>query len=122
MAAEVASRRDPNPNFGSDRGQVSANLAVRVLRAVRNHAALTDPALGPNPVKLPRAWYAEPARRRIVSPDRLPDFYRAVEAVPNAIARDYLKLVLVTGRRLSEAASLRWEDVTLPDPKKRTPA
>jgi integrase len=26
----------------------------------------------------------------------------------------------VTGLRLSEATSLRWEDVTLPDPKKRT--
>jgi integrase len=110
----------PEPELDSDRGSVSANLAVRVLRAVWNHAALTDPTLGPNPVKLPRAWYAEPRRERVVPKDRLPEFYRAIEAVPNAIARDYLKLVLTTGLRLSEAASLRWDDITLPDPKKRT--
>jgi integrase len=120
IAAEVAAQRPEVANFSSDRGTVSANLAMRFLRAVWNHAALADPTLGPNPVKLPRAWFSEPRRERIVPIDRLPEFYSAVEAVPNQVARDYLKLILTTGLRLSEAASLRWEDVTLPDPTKRT--
>jgi integrase len=47
----------------------------------------------------------------MVPADRLADFYGAVNALPNPIARDFVLLLLFTGMRRGEAASLRWDDV-----------
>jgi integrase len=63
--------------------------------------------------RLRRQWYPEPRRERVVRSEELPKFYEAVCALPNQIARDHLLLMLFTGLRLSESASLRWEDIDL---------
>jgi hypothetical protein len=66
-------------------GNVTANLMMRILGFVWIFAAdcATLPA---NPVlRLRRQWYAEPRRKRKVSFDQLPDFYRAVCGLPNPI-------------------------------------
>jgi hypothetical protein len=49
--------------------------------------------------------YPVPMRVGMVSPDRLPDFYREVIALPNSIQRDYLLLLLFTGMRNGETAA-----------------
>jgi len=105
------------------KGTTTANATMRALRAIWNFAADRTPDLPPNPVRrLRRQWYPEPRRERIVRTDELPSFYQAVCALPNQIARDHILLMLFTGLRLSESASLRWDDIDLIQRVIRLPA
>jgi integrase len=93
-------------------GAATANGVFRVLRALWNFAADRDDTLGRNPVgRLKDQWYLVPKREGLVKGDQLADFYRAIDALPNGITRDYLMLLLFTGMRRGEAAALRWDDV-----------
>ena len=87
-----------------------ANSVMRALRAIYYHAIESRPELK-NPVKLRKQWYDVPRRERLVRADDLKKFYDAVAKLPNPVARDYLLLILFTGLRRSEAASLTWADV-----------
>ncbi len=102
-------------------GNSAANMAMRVLRAVWNHAADGMP-LPDNPVRLRRGWYPEPRRETIVKMSDLAAFYQAAIALPNTVQRDYLLLILFTGLRLSEAAALRWDEIDLAERIIRVPA
>jgi integrase len=107
IAAEIE-RDDGRP------GQARANAVMRALRALYNYQMEHDPKLGRNPVRLTRAWFKVGQRDRHISEEQLPVFYRAVCELPNAVAKDYLLLLLFTGLRRTEAAGLRWSDVDLP--------
>lgn len=105
------------------KGTTTANCAMRALRVLWNFAADRTPDLPPNPARrLRRQWYAEPRRERMVKAEQLPAFYAAVNELPNPVARDYLLLLLFTGLRLSESASLRWDDIDLNQRVIRLPA
>jgi integrase len=98
------------------KGTTTANCAMRALRVVYNFEADRIAAkpgtlpLPPWPVRrLKTQWYEEPPRERIVKDEELPAFYAAVCALPNAVARDHILLMLFTGLRLTESASLRWD-------------
>jgi integrase len=100
---------------GRYKGETTANGVMRALRVIWNAAAEINPNLATNPVRiLRRSWFAIARRERLVRPDELPKFYAAVRALPNQIAADYLTLLLFTGLRRQEAASLTWDDVDLP--------
>jgi integrase len=104
-------------------GASTANGVLRTFRVLWNFAADRTPDLPPNPIKrLKRQWYAEPRRVRIVSTADLPKFYQAVCALPNPVASDYLKILLFTGMRRTEAATLRWENIDLVEGVIRIPA
>jgi integrase len=109
-------------HWGGLSGASTANGVMRALRAVWNHANDRGPALGPNPVRLRRAWFAEPRRERTVSADDLPRFYAALDATPNTTARDAVKLMLFTGLRRGEALALRWDECDLAARVIRLPA
>jgi integrase len=95
-------------------GTTTANFAMKTLRILWNFAADRTPHMPPNPVRrLRRQWYAEPRRERIVKIDDMPVFFKAVDALPNKIARDFILLLLFTGLRIGEARALRWEEVDL---------
>jgi integrase len=98
---------------GRTSGQVTANGAFKTFRMLYNFAADRVEDLPPNPVRrLKRNWYPEPAKERIVPEDKMPEFYRALCNLPD-LQRDYLKLLMFTGMRRTEAASLLWTDVDL---------
>jgi integrase len=103
-------------------GPSTANLAMRVLRIVWNYAA--DRSTLPEcPVaRLKKRWYEEQRRTRHVTFEQLPHFYRAVTALENSAARDYILLLLFTGMRRREAAGLRWSDVDFGQKIIRVPA
>lgn len=117
IAADVHTRR-PNRS-----GASSANGAMRLLRAVINFAKdECDIDLPNNPVRLRRQWFPEPRRSGHVRPEDLAKFYAAVATLPNDVARDYLILLLFTGMRRNEAATLTWDDVDLDNKTMRIPA
>jgi len=110
------------------KGHSAANSTMRVLRVLWNYAKERNPDLPDKPVnRLRRAWYPEERREGCVKATDLPTFHKAVLGLQNTVHRDYLLLVLFTGLRRNEAATLRWADVDLQErmislPAKRTKA
>jgi integrase len=110
-----------HPVLGERYGKAWANLSMRVLRALFNFAAANYEVGGKalvldNPVKRlsrTRAWFRVDRRETLIKPHQLRPWMDAVLALDNALARDYLQLVLLTGLRRSEALGLKWEDVDL---------
>jgi integrase len=104
-------------------GYGSANLALQTLRVLYNFVAEREPGMPPNPVsRLKRQWFPVHRRERLVKADDLPAFHRAILELPNPVQRDYLLLLLYTGLRRSEAASLTWSDVDFSARTLRLPA
>src|SRR5262245_1687675 len=102
---------------GRYQGNRTANYAMRVLGILWDFEdkRLFDeskPGLPQNPAKLSKdERYHEQSSERSVNEKDLPAFYAALDKLPNRIHRDYLKLLLFTGLRRTEAAALRWEDI-----------
>lgn len=109
--------------------KAQANLAMRFLRALFNFAAgqyedSKGQALIPdNPVRRlsqTRAWYRMERRQTVIKPHELAPWFQAVMNLKNDVKgqnretiRDYLLLVLFTGLRREEAASMTWSNVDL---------
>src|SRR5262249_1011224 len=99
------------------------NVTMRVLGVLWNFAATRNPSLPPNPVtRLRRQWFKVPRRTRMVPPDKLPEFHAAIMSLENSVARDYLRVLLFSGLRRREAATLTWVDVDFVNGVIRIPA
>ncbi len=114
-----------------------ANNAMRVLRAVFNHAmakyedAQGRPLIQANPVdrlSQVRAWYPTTRRQTIIKPHQLSAWYEATLQLNEVCTRDLLHVLLFTGLRKTEAATLEWRGVdfddgtlTIKDTKNRDP-
>ncbi|MEQ6886467.1 integrase family protein [Salicola sp. Rm-C-2C1-2] len=115
-----------------------ANLTMRFLRAVLNHASEHygyddgTPFLSYNPVKrlsAAKKWNKVKRRRTFIEPNMLADWWKVVTGgligLKNADEiRDCLILSMLTGVRPNEAKDLRWQNVnfksktmTFPDTK-----
>lgn len=103
------------------RAPARANNVMRVLRAVFNHAmeqyedAKGQPIILVNPVDRlshNRSWYRVERRTSVLKAHELGDWLAATEQL-NSTSRDYLQLLLFTGLRKTEAASLPWEAIDL---------
>lgn len=126
--------------LGRKNGPHYANNALRLLRAVYNfaNAAYDDteghPLVPLNPVMVltqTRAWFPKKRRRSVITKAQLPAWYAAVLSLremlknpkrpelgldPEApMVSDYLLLLLFTGLRRNEAATLKVEQVDLDD-------
>ncbi len=97
-------------------GPATATRNMRVFRSVYNFAMFMHEELPPNPtgrLSRLRMWRRDQRRRTYIRASDLPAWYAAVMALENDSARDYLRLVLFTGMRRSEAMRLRWEHIDL---------
>ena len=126
--------------LGRRNGPHYANNALRLLRALYNFAAAAyddaegHPLVPLNPVSVltqTRAWYPKKRRLTVITRAQLPAWYKAVLALRDhlknpkkpeegrdpdaALVSDYLLLVLFTGLRRKEAASLRFDRIDFID-------
>lgn len=94
-----------------------ANTVMRVLRALFNYSIEVYPELiKSNPVQRLnnlKAWNKLKPRCRVIKDDQLKVWFDSVNSLTDLAARDYLLLLLFTGLRKKEAASLKWSDVDL---------
>jgi integrase len=127
-----------------ERSPAQANLTMRFVRALFNFAigqyedSEGNPIIPDNPIKRlsqTRSWYRVDRRNTVIKAHDLPAWLNAVSNLTNdhvgrnrEMIRDYLLLLLFTGLRREEGASLKWEHVdlkahtlTIPDPKNRQP-
>ena len=112
-----------------ERGEAYANLAMRLLRALFNYAgARYEDSAGnslvpENPVRRlsqTRSWYRSKRKDTFIKSHELPAWFKAVLALKNEgddstaqTVADYLLLLIFTGLRRNEAASLAWEQIDL---------
>ena len=108
-----------SPNYSGKTkaiGWSAANDTFRALRTIYNHALAVNETLPPNPVKrlsATKAWYPENKRTGHIKPEELKKWIDAISKVSNDVQRDYAYLVLFTGLRRNEAATIEWENVDL---------
>lgn len=121
------------------RGEAFANGAIRVVRSIFNYAVLRfELPATTNPFRVlseRRSWFKDERRKRVIHRAHLSDWMKAVLALPDMVAptqesstnirwntsygelqriraemvRDYMLLLLFTGLRKMEAASLTWD-------------
>lgn len=115
--------------FGHNHSKAGANHAMRVLRAVFNfamHEYQNDdgkPIVTVNPViylSHIRGWFRIERRQTVIKTHQLNAWYFGLSNLLNeteysqgSMWHDYLLLMLLTGMRKTEAASIKWEDVDL---------
>jgi integrase len=115
--------------LGKEHGEAYANSAMRVFKAVYNFAKDRyeddngESVLPSNPVKrlsATRAWYREKRRDTYIEQNNLEAWFNGVLALKedtgnpiSATVADYLLLLIFTGLRRQEAATLQWDDVNL---------
>ena len=114
---------------GESNSKARTNLAMRLLRAIFNFATnqyQTDDGKSiilENPVKRlshTRAWYRIERRQTVIKSHQLVDWYKGLKTLSehrnleNAeMWQDYFMLILLTGLRRQEAASIQWANVDL---------
>jgi Arm DNA-binding domain len=111
---------DRHRELGKGRSPTYANLIMYTLRAMLYFAAENYegpdglPIVTDNPVSRlskNQMWYRKHRRQGVIPDHKLTEWYRAVMANASPNVRDYLLLMITTGLRRNEAATLRWDDV-----------
>ena len=125
ITREMVAKR--HTQFGISNSQARANNAMRVLRALFNFAVheyqLEDgqPIISVNPVEYlshTRGWYRVERRKTVIKNYQLAEWYAGLELFTTQeeyqqaiMWKDYFLLILFTGMRRMEAASLCWDDI-----------
>ena len=101
--------------IGENNGKTVANNVRRILSSMINfyiasHKLFDDR----NPTRIiadTKSGYKENRRRTYIKNHQLKPWYAAVNNLPNRTYRDYLLLILFTGLRRREGASLLWSQI-----------
>lgn len=116
---ETRHRELTRPTRMGTSGKAQANAAMERLGILINFAMNKfeidgQPIIQKNPVDRlseVRAWHHLPRRQNVIPDHKLPLWYQAVKSLKDTKVRDYLMLLLFTGLRRTEAASLKWSDI-----------
>jgi integrase len=109
LGVTEADVRSLHTKLGADKGHVTANRAVQLLRRLYNWARL-----GVNPASKAVDMFTETTRERFVQPDELPKLFKALDAEEtNPAIRDFIYLALFTGARRSNVLAMRDEQLNV---------
>lgn len=101
--------------IGENKGKAVANNVRRYASSIFNYAIAAHELVDKNPVQIiarTRSVYPDRRKTNVITPSQLAPWWTSVEALPNPDMRDFLKLILLTGLRRSEASSLKWSDIS----------
>ena len=98
--------------LGKDVGQVTANIALTLLRTMFNRATEWDVWKGANPTVGIRK-YKEKSRDRFLQPDEMPRFHESLRYVESDTTREFILMLLLTGARRGNVATMRWRELDL---------
>ncbi|MDX2177678.1 MAG: tyrosine-type recombinase/integrase [Candidatus Sumerlaeia bacterium] len=90
----------------------SANRVLATVKALFSHATRME-LVGQSPAQGVRNHKENNARQRCLSGEELQRYLAAVAEEPNPVLRGYLRVLLATGMRRTEALTARWENVDL---------
>jgi len=114
---------DRHRRIGASSGKYAANAAMRSLRVAYRRAMRQHEDLPLCPT-VNVDWFPEQPRDAAIAAEQLAALYKDIQAMPNAIRRDYYLLVLFTGLRRNSAEVMAWEHVDfdkdvlqIPNPK-----
>ncbi len=93
-------------------GGYGANGIMRCFRAIYNTAMKDNEFLPPNPC-IAIQWFKEYRRQEPISDNKLKDWYKLVQTIPNTARRDYHLFVIFTGLRRTDACTIKWADIDM---------
>lgn len=105
--------------IGKESGLYQANRILERIRGIFNKAIEwgwrgSNPATGIKKFK-------ERSRDRFLNAEEMPKFFKALAMEENETARDFFKLLLLTGVRKSNALAMRWDQVSFKEKIWRIP-
>jgi Arm DNA-binding domain len=104
---------DLHEKLTKQRGPYAANRAMRVLRAVYNHAQKYAPELrGMNPVSIVE-FNPEKRRDTGMGKEDLSAWHRQLMRLPNPVRREFHLFMLLSGSRPDALSKARWEHLDL---------
>jgi integrase len=98
--------------IGRENGHYAANRLLALLQAMFAWAERERAYKGSNPARGIRK-FKEEKRTRFLQPAEMPAFFKAVEAEPNEIIRDFVLIALYVGARRSNVQAMRWDELDL---------
>lgn len=95
--------------MGLENGRYQANRTLQRIRGIFNKGikwkdCSFNPAIGVD-------QFPEKSRDRFIQPSEMPRFLEALSQEENKTVHDYFWILLLTGARRSNAATMRWEQV-----------
>lgn len=98
-------------NTEAEFGKGPANKARAIISAMFNHAIANEWATK-NPAKGTRRPQYDP-RQRYLTADEIKRWFEAIEQLQSEQARDYFLMLLWTGARRDNVASMEWDEIDL---------
>ncbi|HEX8522843.1 MAG TPA: tyrosine-type recombinase/integrase [Tepidisphaeraceae bacterium] len=96
--------------LGKERGKVTANRAVQLLRRLMYWARINPNPAGEKEVNL----FPENERERFIESGEWPKFFESLNQEPNDTLRDFFYACLFTGQRRTNVCTMRWEEIDAP--------
>lgn len=102
--------RDLHKKLAKERGEVSANRIIQLVRRTFNYA-IEQGAYIPNPAGRLKK-FKERSRERYLDEIEIKRFFTALDTL-NLNQRDFFKVALFTGARRANIQAMKWEDIDL---------
>jgi len=98
-------------SIATNNGKYASNRILALVHSIYNRGIEEDmckenPAHGIKKFK-------EKSRERFLQPEEMPRFFAALDAEPNDTMKDYFYMLLLTGARRQNVASMHWRDISL---------